>query len=68
MWVLGQVSIGSGLVRTPPLFCSSSVKQSEKLGLLSGSFVDSCDMTRLRRDVTGVPLNSGGVAWHRTPG
>lgn len=25
-------------------------------------------MTRFRRDVTGVPLNSGGVAWHRTPG
>ncbi|TKS92003.1 BAH and coiled-coil domain-containing protein 1 [Collichthys lucidus] len=47
----------------------SSAKQSENLGLLSDSFVDCCEMTRFRRDVTGVPLNSGDrhphyTVWH----
>lgn len=33
----------------------SPVEQSENRGLLSGSFVGSCDMTQLGRNVTGVP-------------
>lgn len=46
---------------TPSVYCCSSGKKSKNLGLFLGSFVDSCDMIQLRHNVTGVPLNSGGV-------
>lgn len=53
-------------VAPPP---SSSLHSKVKaFGLLLGSFVDCCEMTQFRRNVTGVQPNGGGVAWPRTPG